>query len=70
MKFQRSTEKEEMLPTLPIVLLRLGGRVTFFTIGDKIARSVIETTFQKFGENVEIMISEGMTRKNYLDGTL
>jgi ribokinase len=41
----------------------LGGRVAFFTIGDKIANSVIETTFQKFGENVEIIISEGMQGK-------
>jgi ribokinase len=41
----------------------LGGRVAFFTVGDKIANSVIETTFQKFGENVEIIISEGMQGK-------
>jgi ribokinase len=44
-------------------LAKLGGRVAFFTVGDKIARSVIETTFQKFGENAEIMISEGIQGK-------
>jgi ribokinase len=41
----------------------LGGKVAFFTVGDKIANSVIETTFQKFGENVEIIISEGIQGK-------
>jgi ribokinase len=44
-------------------IARLGGRVAFFTVGDRIARSVIETTFQKFGENVEIMIAEGIQGK-------
>jgi ribokinase len=44
-------------------IAKLGGRVAFFTIGDKIAKSVIETAFQKFGENAEIMISEGRQGK-------
>lgn len=44
-------------------IAKLGGRVAFFTVGDKIARSVIETTFQIFGENVEIMISDGIQGK-------
>ncbi len=44
-------------------IAKLGGRVAFFTVGDKIARSVIETTFQEFGENVEVMISEGIQGK-------
>lgn len=44
-------------------IAKLGGRVAFFTVGDQIARSIIETTFQKFGENVEIMISEGVQGK-------
>jgi ribokinase len=42
---------------------RLGGRVAFFTVGDKIANSVIENTFQKFGEYAEVIISEGMQGK-------
>ena len=44
-------------------IAKLGGRVAFFTVGDQIARSIIETTFQKFGGNVEIMISEGVQGK-------
>ena len=44
-------------------IAKLGGRVAFFTVGDQIARSVIETTFQMFGEKVEIMISDGIQGK-------
>lgn len=44
-------------------IAKLGGKVALFTVGDHIARSVIETTFQKFGENVEIMISDGIQGK-------
>ena len=44
-------------------IAKLGGRVAFFTVGDKIARSVIETTFQEFGEKVEVIISEGIQGK-------
>jgi ribokinase len=44
-------------------IAKLGGRVAFFTVGDQIARSVIETTFQIFGEKVEIIISDGIQGK-------
>lgn len=44
-------------------IANLGGRVAFFTVGDRIAKSVIENTFQKFGENVEVMIAEGQQGK-------
>ena len=62
-KFQRSIEREEMLPNIAYSVAKLGGKVAFFTVGDNIARSVIETAFQKFGENAEILISEGIQGK-------
>ncbi|MGA9317187.1 MAG: carbohydrate kinase family protein [Nitrososphaeraceae archaeon] len=44
-------------------IAKLGGRVAFFTVGDRIAKSMIENTFQKFGENAEVMIAEGQQGK-------
>ena len=44
-------------------IARLRGKVAFFTVGDRIAKSVIETSFQKYGENVEILISDGVQGK-------
>ena len=44
-------------------IANLGGRVAFFTVGDRIAKSMIENTFQKFGENAEVMIAEGQQGK-------
>ncbi|MGH9911742.1 MAG: hypothetical protein ACRD4W_04800, partial [Nitrososphaeraceae archaeon] len=44
-------------------IANLGGKVAFFTVGDRIAKSVIENTFQKFGEKVEIIIAEGQHGK-------
>lgn len=44
-------------------IAKLGGKVALFTVGDEIARSMIKSTFQKFGENAEVLISEGMQGK-------
>ncbi|MGH9953686.1 MAG: PfkB family carbohydrate kinase, partial [Nitrososphaeraceae archaeon] len=44
-------------------IANLGGKVAFFTVGDRIAKSVIENTFQKFGEKVEVIIAEGQQGK-------
>lgn len=41
-------------------IAKLGARVAFFTVGDGFAKSVIDSTFLKFGENVRVMISDGL----------
>jgi ribokinase len=44
-------------------LAKLGARIALFTVGDGFAKSVIDSTFLKFGEKVQVMISDGLQGK-------